>query len=78
MPLRIQIEGPLVSVQKLLPEVPWAIDSPDPNFSQPVALELAKLAYREIYRVEDLLDVPGDLIVRDEYLGWVREARPRM
>ncbi|KAF5127162.1 hypothetical protein E5D57_008090 [Metarhizium anisopliae] len=38
---------------------------------------LARLAYQVIYRQQDRADVAIDLIVRDEYLGWVREERPR-
>ncbi|KAL7934057.1 hypothetical protein V8C35DRAFT_327498 [Trichoderma chlorosporum] len=69
-PLRIQIEGPLVSVQKLLPDVPWQIDDRDPDRRlQPAAQELAKLAYEAIYGCHPRAE--NDLIVRDEYLGWI-------
>ena len=33
-PLRVQIEGPLVSVQKLLPGVPWDVDMFKPIYPQ--------------------------------------------
>lgn len=72
-PLRIQIEGPLTSIQKLFPEVPWNLE--DPDFPQPVGPMLARLAYQVIYGGQDQADVAKDLIVRDEYLGWVREER---
>ncbi|KID81773.1 hypothetical protein MGU_10908 [Metarhizium guizhouense ARSEF 977] len=74
-PLRIQIEGPLTSVQKLFPGVPWNLE--DPDFPQSVGPMLARLAYQVIYGRQDRADVANDLIVRDEYLGWVREERPR-
>ncbi|KID62955.1 uncharacterized protein G6M90_00g079560 [Metarhizium brunneum] len=74
-PLRIQIEGPLMSVQKLFPEVPWNLE--DLDFPQPAGPMLARLAYQVIYGRQDRADVTNDLIMRDEYLGWVREERPR-
>ncbi|KAI1763128.1 hypothetical protein GGR53DRAFT_498665 [Hypoxylon sp. FL1150] len=70
-PLRVQIEGPLVSIQKLLPEVPWHIDVCNPIPLQPAAPELARLAYRAIYGQDVRLSVENDMTVRDEYLGWV-------
>lgn len=72
--MRIQIEGPLVSIQKLLPEVPWHIDVSDPIFPQPAGPGLAKLAYRAIYG-QDARPIEDDLIVRDEYLGWVDQKK---
>ncbi|KAK3933461.1 hypothetical protein QBC46DRAFT_368733 [Diplogelasinospora grovesii] len=69
-PVRIQIEGPLVSIQRLLPEVPWHVDVCEPIFPQPAGPELAKLACRAIYGQDVRPHVENDLIVRDEYLGW--------
>lgn len=74
-PLRIQIEGPLISVQKLVPEAPWHVDAFKPIFPQPAGPELAKLAYRIIYGQDIRPDVQDDLIVRDEYLGWIHEKK---
>ena len=74
-PIRIQIEGPLVSVQRLLPEVPWHIDVCNPIFPQPAGLELAKLAYRTLYGRDAHLHDENDLTVRDEYLGWVHQKK---
>ena len=73
--MRIQIEGPLVSVQKLLPEVPWHVNACGTKFPQPAALELATLTYRAIYGQHVRMDVGNDLIVRDEYLGWVDQKK---
>lgn len=73
-PLRIQIEGPLVSIQKLLPEIPWHTDVFPLAFPQRAGTALAKLAYQTIYGQEARLDVVGDLVVRDEYLGWIKET----
>ncbi|KAI0829172.1 hypothetical protein F5Y06DRAFT_220966 [Hypoxylon sp. FL0890] len=75
-PLRIQIEGPLVSIQKLLPGITWHTDIMAPIFPQPAGPELARLAYQKIYGHDVRPDVPGDMVVRDEYLGWVKEERP--
>jgi hypothetical protein len=38
--------------------------------------ELAKLAFKTIYYREVEPDVPRDMVIRDEYTGWLREARP--
>lgn len=75
-PLRLQIEGPLVAVQKLLPSATWRTDPLALEFPQPAAQELANLAYRAIYGRDARPEVVGDAIVRDEYLGWVMEERP--
>jgi hypothetical protein len=75
-PLRIQIEGPLVSIQKLLPEMTWPLDVMRPVFPLPAGPELARLAYRTIYGRKVRPEDAGDMVVRDEYLGWVVEVRP--
>lgn len=72
--MRIQIEGPLVSFQKLLPEVPWHIDVCKPIFPQPAAPKIAALTYRAIYGSDVLSDI-DHLVVRDEYLGWVHHKK---
>ncbi|EHK26114.1 uncharacterized protein TRIVIDRAFT_218286 [Trichoderma virens Gv29-8] len=75
-PLRICIEGPLVSVQKLLPDVQWHVsDSRFLVFPQPAGPELAKLTYRALYGREVSSQITGDMVVRDEYLGWVMKDR---
>ncbi|PNH69907.1 hypothetical protein VD0001_g7027 [Verticillium dahliae] len=76
-PLRIQIEGPLVSVKKLLPDTPWHVSYIPTSFPQIAGPLLAKLTFEKIYGHPVRPDVEGDLVVRDEYLGWVREVRPR-
>jgi hypothetical protein len=77
-PLRIQIEGPLVSIQRLLPHIPWRLRMgySDSEFPQPAGPELARLAYQQIYMRDVCPEVPGDLVVRDEYLGWVVKEPP--
>jgi hypothetical protein len=75
MPLRLQVEGPLVSIQKLLPNVPWHIDACNPIFPQPAGPKLADLTYRAIYGNEILPDIENHLIVRDEYLGWIHHKK---
>ncbi|WQF88246.1 hypothetical protein CDEST_13260 [Colletotrichum destructivum] len=68
-PLRIQIEGPLVSVQKLFPEAPWHVSEIPTPFPQPAGPLLVRLGYRTIYGHEVRPNVANDVIVRDEYLG---------
>jgi hypothetical protein len=75
-PLRIQIEGPLASIQKLLPEVSWHTDAASLVFPQPAGPGLARLAYQKIYGREVRPEVAGDMVVRDEYLGWVTGETP--
>ncbi|OAA62645.1 hypothetical protein SPI_04185 [Niveomyces insectorum RCEF 264] len=76
-PVRVQIEGPLVAIQRLLPTVLWNTDVWTHAFPQVGGLELAKLAYRQIYGQEPRPEVARDLVVRDEYLGWVgRPPKP--
>lgn len=70
-PLRISIEGPLPAIEKLLPSITWHTDLRNVVFPQPAAHELAKMTYRAIYGQDVRPEVPGDMIVRDEYLGWV-------
>ncbi|KPM43319.1 hypothetical protein AK830_g3286 [Neonectria ditissima] len=74
-PLRIQIEGPKAAVQRLLPDIQWYTNVVDLEFPQPAGLELAKMAYQKIYGREARSDIAGDLVVRDEYLGWIERTR---
>ncbi|KFY58769.1 hypothetical protein V496_05972 [Pseudogymnoascus sp. VKM F-4515 (FW-2607)] len=75
-PLRVQIEGPLLALQKLLPEVSWHIPNHFPEFPLVGGPELARLAFRAIYQRDVRPGVAGDMVVRDEYTGWLVEARP--
>ncbi|KAH7376240.1 hypothetical protein B0T11DRAFT_271886 [Plectosphaerella cucumerina] len=81
-PLRIQIEGPAVSIEKLLPDVPWSLGRWLPPFPQFPGPELAKLTYRVLYGQEPFLgpseSTAPDLAVRDEYLVEVMAARHQM
>jgi len=72
-PLRVQIDGPLLALQKLLPEVSWHVSDHSCEFLLPAGLKLAKLAFLKLYNQSD---VAGDIVVRDEYRGWLTEARP--
>ena len=74
-PMRIQIEGPLTCVEKLLPGIKWHLEL-SPAFPQLAGPLLAELAYKAIYQVESIGKSGHSLVVRDEYLGWVREVRP--
>jgi hypothetical protein len=43
---------------------------------QPGGTELARLAYEKIYNRKSDPEVLGDLVIRDEYLGWMTASRP--
>lgn len=73
--MRIQIEGPKVSVEKLLPGVSWNTEVVPLPFPQPAGLQLAALAYQAVYGKSHRPDTT-DLIVRDEYLGWIMKPVP--
>jgi hypothetical protein len=75
-PLRIQVDGLLVSIQKLLPDLIWHLDPKSPEFPQPAGPQLARLAYQAIYKQAVRDNVPGDMIVRDECLGWITDVKP--
>lgn len=75
-PLRIQIEGPLISVERLFPNIEWHVEDIQPEFPQSAGPKLAELTYRLLYGREARPDVEGDLIVRDEYLGWINHPKP--
>lgn len=75
-PLRIQIEGPLIAIQRLLPDIPWRLGFPDRTFPQLAGPELARLTYQTIYGRDICPEVLDDLVVQDGYLGWMPEKRP--
>ncbi|KAF6837436.1 hypothetical protein CPLU01_03060, partial [Colletotrichum plurivorum] len=68
-PLRIRIQGPLETIQNLLPNEPW---HPIKPFPQPGGKELARLTHRRLYGGGG--DDDAALVVRDEYLAWVIKA----
>lgn len=74
-PLRIQIEGPFVSIQKLVPDCSWHFVLGARDSLQPGGEELAKLTYRALYGIDIRPEVSGDMTARDEYLGWVMVGR---
>ena len=67
--MRIQIEGPIVAIEKLLPGIRWDSDPTRLPFPQPAGQKLADLAYRTLYNQRDL----AAPVIRDENLGWVVE-----
>ncbi|KAI0518548.1 hypothetical protein F5B22DRAFT_69882 [Xylaria bambusicola] len=75
-PLRIQIEGPLVAVERLFPNIQWHVKDIQPEFPQPAGPKLAELTYSLLYRRNASPDIQGDLVVRDEYLGWIMHPKP--
>ncbi|ATY61272.1 hypothetical protein A9K55_005463 [Cordyceps militaris] len=72
LPLRIRIQGPLVAIQRLLPNAPW---SKIGEFPQPGGVKLAKLAHEALYNPSDNDRGQQEIRVRDEYLAWVLENR---
>lgn len=77
-PLRINVEGPLIALQKLLPDVSWHVTTHSPKFPMPGGPKLAELVFQKIYGREVQQDVAGDMLVRDEYKGWIPNAPPMM
>lgn len=75
-PLRISIGGPRESIEKLFPSAVWDTRNFDGKFPQEAGPELAALTFRHVYGMSVRPDVPGDLVVRDEYIRWiVRDKR---
>ncbi|PQK18042.1 hypothetical protein BB8028_0010g00310 [Beauveria bassiana] len=73
-PLRIRIQGPLETIEKLLPDVKWHNIV---SFPQPGGVELARLTHEALYGKEVHAETRCRLVVRDEYLAWaMSERRP--
>ncbi|KAF2418405.1 hypothetical protein EJ08DRAFT_599542 [Tothia fuscella] len=72
-PLRIQIQGPLESVQKLVPDATWHTKNFVYKFPQSAGPRLAKITSQALYGQET--SQRQEPIVRDEYLAWVMEDR---
>jgi len=66
--------APLLALQRLLPGVSWHLINYSPEFPMPGGPKLAELAFQQIYHRKVRHDVVGDMIVRDEYKGWVNKA----
>ncbi|KAF2457061.1 hypothetical protein BDY21DRAFT_33193 [Lineolata rhizophorae] len=77
-PLRIHIQGPLVSIQKLLPGVQFCYDDWEKPFPQAAGLQLAELAFRTIYGRPADAEMGENLTVCDEDSAWIREPELRM
>ncbi|KAI1163406.1 hypothetical protein F5B18DRAFT_620066 [Nemania serpens] len=75
-PLRIQIEGPLVAIERLFPNIQWHVKDVQPEFPQPAGPKLAELTYSLLYGRNASPDIQGDLLVRHEYLGWIMDPKP--
>lgn len=69
-PLRIHIEGPKSSIEKLLPGITWHIGIHEVVFPQLAGPELAALAYSAVYGQEPS-EGSDDMVVTDEYLGLI-------
>jgi hypothetical protein len=70
-PLRVEIQGPLETIQKLLPDISW---HPVKPFPQPGGQALASLVHRSLYG-DDLHFSHNKLPIRHEYLAWTMEGR---
>ncbi|EJP60923.1 uncharacterized protein BBA_10130 [Beauveria bassiana ARSEF 2860] len=71
-PLRIRIQGPLETTEKLLPDVKWHNIV---SFPQPGGVELARLTHEALYGREVHAETRCRLVVRDEYLAWAMSGR---
>lgn len=71
-PLRIRIQGPLETIQKLLPQVQW---HPIVSFPQPGGLQLARITHQVLYGPVGEPVSDDSMAVRDEYLAWCLEGR---
>ncbi|TLS25375.1 hypothetical protein PpBr36_06811 [Pyricularia pennisetigena] len=70
-PLRIRIQGPLISIQRLIPKAQWHQDFLTRPTPQVPAPDFARLTYRTIYGCDPQPEVPDDLVIRHEYCGWI-------
>ncbi|KAK1523929.1 uncharacterized protein CCOS01_09016 [Colletotrichum costaricense] len=70
-PLRISIEGPRQSIKKLFSSAVWDTRNFDGKFPQEAGPALAALTFRHVYGVSVRSHVLGDIVVRDEYIGWI-------
>lgn len=61
----------MVAIERLLPGISWQTDVRSLRFPQRAGPELARLAYRKIYGRDARPELEHDIVVRDEYLGWV-------
>ncbi|KAI1181885.1 hypothetical protein F5B17DRAFT_444684 [Nemania serpens] len=75
-PLRIQIDGPLAAIERLLPDIQWHVEDFVPEFPQPAGPKLAELTFSLLYGRNASPDIQGDLVVRDEGLGWIMHPKP--
>lgn len=70
-PLRIRIQGPLISIQRLIPKAQWQWFL---NWTEPPqvpAPDFAGFTHRTIYGCDPQPGVPDDLVIRHEYCGWI-------
>jgi len=72
--LRICIQGPLVSIQKLIPGVEFRYEDWGKPFPQLAASKLAELAFRAIYNRPTDPEKGEKLPIRDEYNAWIRDT----
>jgi hypothetical protein len=71
-PLRIEIQGPLETIQKLLPNASWHPLKPVP---QPAGHALTGLTHQALYREDYVCSCKGNLPVQHEYLAWAMDGR---
>ncbi|KAK1987751.1 hypothetical protein LZ30DRAFT_756429 [Colletotrichum cereale] len=67
-PLRVQIESPRESIEKLLPSTVWETSLVSRKFPQAAGPALAALTFRHIYGKDVRPDVCDDMVMRDEYI----------
>jgi hypothetical protein len=81
-PLRIDIQGPLECIHKLLPGTTWHTSNFRYTFPQVAGPKLASLTLQKLYEQETYARIYGgegegqeDVVVRDEYLAWVTDGK---
>ncbi|KAB8346223.1 hypothetical protein FH972_023268 [Carpinus fangiana] len=70
-PLRVQIEGLLVSIKKLIPGTEGHVEVRNRVFPHAAGPVLARLAFEKVYgRHPRPREVPGDLTIRDDQIDY--------
>ncbi|OTB01979.1 hypothetical protein M426DRAFT_265280 [Hypoxylon sp. CI-4A] len=61
-PLRIQIEGPSISMERLFPGIEWRTNPLSLKFPQLAGPELARITYQKLYGRKVRPEVVGDMV----------------
>ncbi|KAJ6016231.1 hypothetical protein N7540_010822 [Penicillium herquei] len=75
LPVRIHVGGPAIAIERLFPHI-WNLEHGKRTFSQQAGPKLARLTFQTLYERDVCPDVADDMVIRDEYLGWMKETAP--